>query len=276
MKILIMTDLEGVAGVLDFDEWVLPEGRFYAKAMRFLTDEVNAAIEGFSVGGATEIVVVDGHGANAVDPEILDERALLVRGARERLWPWGLDNTFSALAFVGQHAKAGTPFSHITHTQGFNVVDICLNGISIGEYGQLALCASELGVPTILACGEQAFCEEAEALTPGVVTVAGKQGLLPDGLSNLDADSYQKAKLSALHRSPRVARMLIREGAFTAITKLKQDPGSFSYPQLKPPYIRVCRFRQNGSIPPYETTDVHPESIIALMNLPIASGPRMT
>lgn len=98
-------------------------------------------------------------------------------------------SSFTALAFVGQHAKAGAPCSHITHTQWFNYIDLTINGISIGEYGQLALCAMELGVPTIFACGEKALAEEAEKLTPGVVTVVVKRGILPDGLEHLDTDA---------------------------------------------------------------------------------------
>jgi D-amino peptidase len=274
MKIMIMTDMEGVAGVLNHDDWVMPEGRFYSKGMRFLTEEVNAAVDGLSSGGAEEIVVVDGHGAGGIDPEILDERAQLARGATQPVWPWGLDGSFSALAFVGQHAKAGTPLSHITHTQWFNYIDVSINGVSIGEYGQMALCAMELSVPTILACGEQALCDEAEALTPGVIGVSVKRGMLPDGLEELDTDAYRKAKLSAVHHAPGKAREIIREGARAAIAKLKQEPGAFRYPQLNPPYTRVCRFRQNGTVAPYETVDEHADSIIALMNMPIASGPQ--
>ena len=269
MKILIMTDMEGVAGVLNHDDWVLPGGRFYDKGMRLLTAEANAAIEGFAAAGADEIIVVDGHGAGGIDPEALDERAFLQRGCGVEAWPWGLDRSFSAVAFVGQHAKAGTPFSHITHTQWFNYVDLQVNGISIGEYGQLALCAMELNVPTILACGEEALCQEAERLTPGVVTVSGKRGLLPDGLDDLDAAAYGKAKLSAVHKSPRLVRALIRDGAQQALLKLKRDPEAFRYPAVNPAFTRKIRFRKNGDTAAYETLDRHPTSIIRLMNLPI-------
>ena len=262
MKILIVTDMEGVAGVLNHDDWVLPDGRFYSKGVHLLTEEVNAAIEGFiSAGGAEEILVVDGHGAGGIDPETLDERALLLRGRGENVWPWGLDGTFAGLAFVGQHAKAGTPFSHITHTQWFNRIELRLNGISIGEYGQLALCAMELGVPTILACGEEALCREAEALTPGVIAVSGKRGLLPDGLDDLDTQSYRKAKLSAVHKAPKCVRALIGEGARAALQKLKQNPGAFRTQRLTPPFTRTIRFRKNGNTAPYETTDEHVDSI---------------
>ena len=156
MKIYIMTDVEGCAGVLDFENWTRPEGRYYENAKRLLTGEINAAIAGFMAGGAVEFTVVDGHGHGAVDPELLDENAILVRGHREHVWPWGLDATYDAVAFVGQHAKAGTPYSHLTHSGNCRVIDDNINGLSVGEYGNMALCAMEIGVPVILACGELA------------------------------------------------------------------------------------------------------------------------
>ena len=68
MKIYIMTDMEGCAGILDHDNWVLPSGRYYEAGRQILAEETNAAIEGFLAGGATEIFVLDGHGAGGIDP----------------------------------------------------------------------------------------------------------------------------------------------------------------------------------------------------------------
>ena len=268
MKIMVMTDMEGCAGILNHDDWVLPEGRFYGQGRRLLTEETSAAVAGLLEGGATEVVVADGHGAGGIDPELLDERAQLLRGPTHPVWPFGLDESYDGIGWVGQHAKAGTPYSHITHTQWFNYIDLAVNGISIGEYGQLALCAMELGVPSILACGEQAFAEEAAALTPGVVTAAVKRGLLPDGLDHLSVDEYRRAKLGAIHLSPRRARMLIRDGAARAARLLRAEPQSFRYPTLAPPYVRTARFRSAGDAPPHSARDEHPSSIIALMNMP--------
>jgi D-aminopeptidase len=268
MKIAVMTDMEGVAGVLNHDDWVCPDGRFYFEGRRLLTLEVNAAVEGLSAGGATEIIVIDGHGFGGIEPGLLDGRAQLLRGAPRPAWPWGLDRTFAGLAFVGQHAKAGTPFSHITHTQWFDHIDVTVNGLSIGEYGQLALCAMELGVPTILACGEQALVEEAAALTPGVVGVAVKRGLLPDGLEALDAVAYRAAKLSALHIAPARVRERIREGARGAMETLRRSPRTFRYPALKPPYEMCVRLRTDGKTSSRVIRQHHPDSLIALMNMP--------
>ena len=138
------------SGVLNFEEWCVSSGVHYHQARRLLTLEINAAVKGFFAGGAREIVVADGHGPGGVNPELIDSRVDLIRGWPNG-WPLELDASFDALAFVGQHAKAGTERSHLTHTQGFNHLDLSVNGVSLGEFGQLVACASELGVRTIFA-----------------------------------------------------------------------------------------------------------------------------
>src|SRR5258705_532039 len=60
-RILIVTDLEGAGGVNDADEQLLPGQRRYIESRRILTGEVNAAVEGALAGGATEVVIWDGH-----------------------------------------------------------------------------------------------------------------------------------------------------------------------------------------------------------------------
>ena len=43
MKNLIMTDMEGVAGVLNHGDWVVPGARCYEKGTRLLTEEEHQA-----------------------------------------------------------------------------------------------------------------------------------------------------------------------------------------------------------------------------------------
>ena len=266
MKIMLMTDMEGCAGVLDFKNWVEPDGRHYAQGRRLLTCETNAAVEGLFAAGADEVLVVDGHGAGGIDPEALDPRAVLSRGHCDPVWPWGLDRSYAALGFVGQHAKAGTPYSHLTHTGTLQVIDERANGLSIGE---LALCAKELGVPVILACGEEALAREAEALTPGVVTAAVKRGLVDDnGCRDLSTEQYAVAKLGAAHLSPAKARELIKAAAMRAVAKLKDSPESFKFPELSPPYALVVGYRGIRGGAPFVGKASHPDSFIGLMNTP--------
>jgi len=174
MKVFLMTDLEGVAGVLNFQEWTGPGKPYYPVARELLTLEVNAAVAGLFEGGANHILVCDAHGPGAIDVKLLDPRVELQRGWPEEMWPLGLDNSFDAVTWVGQHAKAGTPFAHLCHTQSLEYLDESVNGISIGEFGELAMCASELGVRAIFGSGDEAFTKEAQALVPGIETASVK------------------------------------------------------------------------------------------------------
>jgi D-amino peptidase len=278
VKICIMTDMEGVAGVLDHDNWCQPRernypGRYYDLGREFLTMEVNAAVAGFVEGGADSILVVDGHGAGGINPALLDQRAQLMRGWPEG-WPDGLDASFDAVAFVGQHAKAGTPRAHLAHTQWFNYLDQTINGLSIGEFGELAVCAAELAVPVIFASGDEALCREAMSLTPGIVTVAVKRGTTPDDGHNLDTAAYMAHNLSAIHLHPEVARRAIRSLALAAIHKLQEERAVFTWPQLVPPYERVTLLRPDADHPTARIDRaVHPTSLIAALNLPFDPKP---
>ena len=167
MKIMLVTDVEGVAGVLNFEEYCSPGTPYYEKAKRLLTEETNAVIAGMFDGGADEILVVDGHGPGAIDPELLDSRAELLRGAPSpNPWPFTLDSSFDGIGWVGQHAKSRTPYSHLTHTGNFSLLEVTANGIAVGEFGYLAMCAGELGVPVVFAGGEEDLPTKPKNLHP--------------------------------------------------------------------------------------------------------------
>jgi D-amino peptidase len=264
VRIFMMTDQEGVAGVVDW-EWADAN---VDQAKRLLTLEVNAAAEGFFEAGATSILVVDGHGQGGINPELLDERVEFLRGWGKRPpWPLHLDEGFDYLVFVGQHAKAGTEYGHLTHTQSVRYVDLSINGRSIGEFGQLALCASELGIRTIFGAGDLAFTKEAEALVPGIETVWVKRGLSPGSGDELDEDAYRVKNRGAIHLSVVEARRRIRAGALRALKRAATE--QFGTVTLEPPFERVARFRPDKERP-YHTVSraSHPTSVIGAMNLP--------
>ena len=120
---------------------------------------------------------------------------------------------YDAVAWVGQHAKAGTEYSHLTHTQHWNYVDLSINGVSIGELGQFAMCASELGVPGIFASGEKALAAEATGLMPWIEAVWVKEGTTPGRGDELDLEAYSRFNWGAIHFSPSRAREIIQDGA---------------------------------------------------------------
>jgi D-amino peptidase len=265
MKIYLMTDLEGVAGVLNYEDWCTLDSRYYETARRFLTAEVNAAVDGFFAGGATQIMVVDGHFCDGLNQELLDSRVELLKGWYG--YPMFLDQgDFDAVAWVGQHAKASSEYAHIAHTQAFNYIDLSINGVSIGELGQLAMCASELGIRSIFAAGDEALTKEAQTLIPGIETVSVKRGTVSGTGEDLTVEAYMRRNYPSIHMAPTKANALIRAGAKRAVERaLKKD---FGIIDLKPPYEKTIIYRPNQEGEPKTiSTACHPTSVAALMNI---------
>ncbi|MBT3377210.1 MAG: hypothetical protein HN742_05335 [Lentisphaerae bacterium] len=271
MRLYIMTDLEGVAGVRDFAEWTGPDKRYYDLARELLTEELNAAIDGFFAGGVDSILVADGHGPGALDITRLDPRVEMLRGWGSG-WPLGLeDGSFDAIAWVGQHAKSRTPFSNMAHTQGCRYLELSINGTAIGEFGQLAMCATELGIRAIFAAGEEAFAAEAEALVPGVTTVVGKRGTKPGRGDECSEAQYRARNGGAIHRHPLVVREALRAGAKSAAERASDGPSG--YVDLTPPYHCTVVYRETDCAPRQFGTRMHPDSISKLMNMPVNLQP---
>jgi len=270
MKIYVMTDLEGVAGVLDHRNWCSPESRYYDLAREFLTGEVNAAVTGFYDAGADEIVVADGHGPGGLSPGLIDERVKIQRGWPQGPWPLGLDETFDACAWVGQHAMSRSLFAHLAHTQSFRYFEVRVNERPIGEFGQFAMCASEMGVPSIFCSGDRACAAEARDLVPGIETVAVKRGLQSLPGDDLSREEYGLWNTSAVHLHPMRARGKIREGAKRAVERFLAE--KFGIIQMKSPYHRVAVFRLDGDLPWRRAEESH-NSFIGLMNTPYRENP---
>jgi len=267
-RLYIITDMEGVAGVLDSENWCKPEGRYYELGKEFLTAEVNAAIESFAHGGATEFLVADGHGYGGIDPKRLDRRAELARNWAPPSYPFNLDKGFGYIAWVGQHAMSRTENAHLAHTGSFGVFETTINGTPVGEFGEMALCATQLGVRAIFGSGDLAFTQEAKALVPGIESVAVKRGTTPDRGDECDADAYAKHNLAAIHCQPERARKMIRAAAERALRRAKVDT-SFGILTLKPPFERVTILRRQGDQPKRIGLASHPSDGIALMNAPM-------
>jgi len=267
MKLVIMTDLEGVAGVINTADWIYPQSRYYETAKELLTREVNAAADGFFAAGADEIVVVDGHGCGGINGVLLDPRTELHRGWGKGPYPVGYDYGYDAAAWVGCHPKAGTPFGHICHTGNFDVIDCRINGISVGEFGQDIFLCQQYGVAPIFASGCLAFTKEAEALVPGIETVAVKRGLMEGSGDECDFAAYERRNWAAIHKSPETARKLIRASAEKALRRWLSSPETFCPTKISPPFTMTTRYRPSGGNAAYERTVSHPTDLAAMMNM---------
>jgi len=268
MRVFIMTDVEGSAGVQDSTNWCFETGRYYSKARELLTMEVNAAIEGFLAGGATEILVADGHGYGAINIDMLHPKAEFARYWHSGLTAFSLaERKFDFAAWVGQHPMAGTVGGHLCHTGNMGVVEQTVNGIPVGEFGDLVLIASELGVRSILATGCEAFCREAQAFVPGIETVAVKRGTQTEPGNHLPKEVYRQHNKSAIHLHPEEARKRIKKGAQKAIVRAqKEDFGLVELPE--PPYVKIRIMRGDSDYPPRILKQTHPKSILEMQGEP--------
>lgn len=205
MKIYMLTDLEGVAGVARWDQTGSDQPG-YAQACRLLTHEVRACVAGIqSVDASAEIWVWDAHGPGAIDIELFPRGALLVnRGPIEP--PYRMDRSFDALFFLGQHSKAGTLNGVLAHTySSVSYAWFKINGLELGEFGCRAALAGSLGVPTAFVSGDDTMMAEARALVPTILGAQVKTGLGPQ---------------LALHLAPEDARDLVRDVAAQAAARI--------------------------------------------------------
>jgi D-amino peptidase len=213
MKVLIMTDMEGVSGIVVWNQ-VNGGDPMYEECRRLYTEEINAAVRGAKAAGATEIVVVDCHGAgggwtfNSLVPELLDPDCEWVAHH-----PWSrytelLEEGCDACLLVGMHARAATPDGVLCHTISTTQWrHLRFNDVYVGEVGINAALCGHYDCPCVLVTGDVATCKESkELLGDGLTTVAVKKGL---------------SRYSARQIPPVRARQMIEEGAKASLRDLK-------------------------------------------------------
>jgi D-amino peptidase len=206
MKIFISSDMEGTAGVVDWDH-VIAGGRFYDYYCQLLTNEVNAAIEGALRAGATEFLVNDSHSkmANLRPSELAGSARYLSGRVKPMYMMQGLDETFDAVFFISYHGSMTTSstLSHTYFPTAFARVTI--NGIVAGEAGINALVAKAYGVPIVLISGDATTAEEIAPFAPSCAAAVVKK-------------SVSRFAAESLH--PSAACALIEQTAFEAVTTL--------------------------------------------------------
>jgi D-amino peptidase len=221
MRVHIISDMEGVAGITKWNQ-VNGGDPMYEECRKLYTEEINAAVRGAKAAGASEIVVMDCHGAgggwsfNSLVHELLDPDCEYVVQQHWTEYTGALELGCDAALFIGMHAMAGTPDGVLSHTVSSEAWhNLWFNGRLVGETGINAALCGQWGTPVLLVTGDAATCAEArELLGPGLTTVAVKQGL---------------GRFSARHLAPRRVRQLIEDAAREALRDLKAvepyDPG---------------------------------------------------
>ena len=216
MRVHIISDIEGVAGIV---KWSQAGGDqpLYHEARKLYTEEINAAVRGAKAAGATEIVVMDCHGAggdytfNSLLPAELDPDCEFVIQDEWTEYTTFLEEGCDAALLVGMHAMAGTPDGVLSHTvSGQAWQNLRFNGTLVGETGINAALCGNWGCPVLLVTGDRAVCREGRALLgDGLTTVEVKEGL---------------GRFSARNIPAVRAREMIEEGAKRALKDLKAVP----------------------------------------------------
>jgi D-amino peptidase len=206
-KILIVTDLEGVGGVNDAEEQLLPGQRRYMESRKLLIGEVRAATDGAFSGGASAVDIWDGHdGSRTLSIDEIHPGARLIQGKPTPANYYLSDKAYDGILFVGQHARAGAANAVLAHSQSFSVKRITINGNEVGELGQVAAIAGYFNIPVIMLSGDEAACLEMTALQPKARTVAVKRLTGPHSSSSISHEA---------------AKRLIAEAARTAVVGVK-------------------------------------------------------
>ena len=176
MKVLISADMEGATGVT-WPADVRPGTEQWQRFRKLFTGDVNAAVDGFLAGGATEVLVNEAHDTmRNLLLEELDERAELLTGRHKHLsMVEGIQHgDVGAVAFIGYHAGAGAD-GVLSHTYLANsITGVWVDGRPASEGRLNALVAAEFGVPVILVTGDDRACADAAGYAPEAETVAVK------------------------------------------------------------------------------------------------------
>ena len=199
--VFMITDAEGVAGVCR-QEQTDPKN---AEMRQLLTGEINSAVAGFFDGGATDVFVWDGHdGSATLSALTIDSRAHLIMGVLPATML--LDRHYSAVAFVGQHARANTVGGVMAHSySSLGIQNLLLNGEPVGEIETRTALAGWFNTPVIFLSGDQAAADQLKKIDPDAEMAVVKEGI----------DNYACISLSA-----EAARRLIHERAAAAMAKI--------------------------------------------------------
>ncbi|NOZ27059.1 MAG: M55 family metallopeptidase [Chloroflexi bacterium] len=189
MRVLISVDMEGASGIATARECGYPRNPVgdpeanpdYLIGRRWLTGDVNAAVEGALDAGATSFVLHDSHGLDYRNV-VLDElhpAVEVVRGAPIIFFELGdLDDSYDAAFLIAMHARAGRR-ALLSHVLSWPLLrEVRVNGEPVGESQITAALAGHFGIPTVLITGDDVVCEEMRASTGGQIeTVVVKHSL---------------------------------------------------------------------------------------------------
>jgi D-amino peptidase len=185
MKVFISADIEGTAGITNWDEARKPHAD-YPEHRQQMTREVLAACDGANAAGANEILIKDAHATGRNIQQVdLPENARLVRGwsGHPMSMVQELDKSFDAALFIGYHSKAGDETNPLAHTLTLDIMRMRINGVPTSEFLLYAYAAGYVGVPVVFVSGDKQLCADIKGHNPNITTVALSEGKGPSTIS---------------------------------------------------------------------------------------------
>jgi D-amino peptidase len=211
LKVMLLYDMEGITGADEFRKTTVSHPAEYAEGRKSLTADVNAAIAGLKAGGATEIMVVDGHGSgNTQEPDVLEAQLLAPAAMHYRKTPFDIymdsyDHSIDAIVAVGMHAGAGNRIGFLAHTYTSFDIEYRVNGVPFNESMILAMGSARLKIPVIMVSGDDQLEREIRRAMPwakfGVVKHAvsvGKAEPLPRDQASRNIETAAREAVQAL------------------------------------------------------------------------------
>jgi D-amino peptidase len=211
LKFYISADIEGVAGVVSYEQTLPGSGVEWERARIWMTDEVLAAAEAAHSAGATEVIVSDSHasGQNILIERLPSYVRLVRSGPRPLNMVQGVEEPgISACAFIGYHASSHHPGGILAHTySGLAFRSIRLNGVIASEAYANAAVAGEIGIPLIALSGDDECIAEALQWFPHIETAVVKRAY---------------SRLSAITVTPAHAQSLIRSAIERGLRRMAE------------------------------------------------------
>jgi D-amino peptidase len=258
LKIFISSDMEGTAGVVDWDQ-CRPGQHDYEYYRDLLQAEVNASIEGALAaagGGPHEFLVNDSHGrmANLRSAQLAGTASYLSGRHKPMYMMQGLDDSFDAIFFVSYHGSmTGTPAT-LSHTYNpLAIAQVRLNGVVTGESGINALVAAGHGVPVILITGDATTAAELSPFCP-----QAKSAVVKRSVSRFAAESLHPTKACALiHDAARDAVADLAAGGSGSGSPTITLPATLTVHLRNPDIAEMATWLERVEPDPQDPTVVH-------------------
>lgn len=176
MRVLLLTDLEGIAGV-DNIEQMDRDKDTYRSTCALLEHSINLAVAACYDNGADQVYYVDGHGGRKtinVIPDNIDDRAIAcsINDWQALLREGKIDCQIE----LGAHARAGTLGGFLDHTlSSSEIFCIKYNGMEMSELSLHAILCAKYGVPIVAVVGDELACQQARSYIPDIYTGAVKK-----------------------------------------------------------------------------------------------------